>query len=741
MTKRICHVLLLFAVAFSFLPVPAALAATPGTQAVLALTDLGAISDIILRGPYDTSSLRFDLPPTWVLQDGASLVLDISTYVDYGVGVAPAVTGTVSGALLDVFFNGKLQQSLALTTGEGLTYHVPLTAADLVSPYPDGRLQITLTLNAAHDCRTGGGHTTVKIADSSQALLPYIEAAPNLDLRRLPWPIYLSRVIVPQTAVVVTPAAPSTDELNAAMLVMGAFGRMTSRKLALNLITAASLTPDIAKASDLIFVGKASSIAHLSQLTLPVPISGGAFSSAEFQKDDGVLQMTVSPWNNANSVLVVSGNSDPGVLKAAQALTTGQIQTGSQPTYSIVESVNPTTQSKLLNSSASNPSSDYKFSDLGFDVITSTGTGLGFFTYNIVIPPGQVPSSGASVDINYSYSSLVNPSISSADVILNDQRVGSVGLAAGQQNSATAHVPLPLSLMKTGLNTLEVEASLLPYDSCAVFSFNDLWMTIFRDSVLHLPLAPATAGAFVLQDLKGYPKPFDSDASFATAAFVLPRSDPKAWSIAGDVAFDLGGQATGAVLGFETNFDGALSDEVRSRNLIVVGLPSELSTLQDLKNALPGYFEKGSNIATVQTPQVSYRVPANKELGYLELFPSPWNTERAVLAVLGTTANGVTSASQALLNGVSRDNLSGDFASVDGTQTVVINTRTGLGIGSLPVLPSLTAVPDANAQLAAEQAARQRELVRGGLAAIILIMAAVAVVALWLRRRGRAQGA
>ncbi|HEX8991330.1 MAG TPA: cellulose biosynthesis cyclic di-GMP-binding regulatory protein BcsB [Anaerolineales bacterium] len=744
MTKRILHVLLLLAVVFSFLPIPVAFAAA-GTQAVLALTDLGATTDILLRGPFDTSSLRFDLPPTWVIQDGATLVLTISTYVDYGgaVGAPPASTGTVSGALLDVFFNGKLQQSLALNTGEGFTYRVPLTTADLVSPYSDGRLQLTFTLNAAHDCRTGGGHTTVKIAQTSQALLPYVEAAPNLDLRRLPWPIYLSRVIVPQTALVVTPPMPSADELNAAMLVMGAFGRMTNRKLSMQLITSGDLTPDLAKSSELVFVGKASNIPFLSQITLPVPVAGSAFPSSLVQKDDGILQMAVSPWNSANSVLVVSGNTELGVLKAAQALTTGQIQTGTQPTYSVVASVNPPTESKLLNTSVPNRSSDYKFSDLGFDAITSGGAGLGYFTYNIVIPAGQVPTAGASLDLTYSYSSLVNPNISSADVILNDQRVGSMSLSADRQNSATAHVPLPLSLMKSGLNTIEVAASLLPNDSCAVFSFNDLWMTIFPDSTLHLPLTPAASAAFFLQDLKGYPKPFDSDASFATAAFVLPRSDPKAWSVAGQVAYDLGGQATGAVLGFETNYDGALTDEVRSRNLILVGLPSELNTITDLKGSLPGFFEKGSNIATIQTPQVTYRVPANKELGYLELFPSPWNDQRAILTVLGTTANGVASAGQVLLNGTSRDNLSGDFATVDGTQTVVMNTRTGLGIGSLPVLPpsSTPANQDLlNAQIAAAAAARQRQIVLSSLGGLVVIMALVAIIAILLRRRGRTQG-
>jgi cellulose synthase subunit len=747
MTKFMCHAMLLVVVLISFLSGPTAVSAAPlRDETVYSLTDLGAAGDLVLRGPYETTSVRFDLPPDWVLQDGVTLTFSISTYVNNGSSTtaAPATTGAATGALLDVFFNGRLQQSLALNTGEDLIYRVPVSANALASPYPDGSYHITFVLNAAYDCRLLGSHTTVKISGTSQAVLPHLEQTPTLDLHRLPWPIFQQRqsgVQVPETVPVVVPTAATASELNAALLVMGSFGRMTGRLLPMTLITTDALTPDNAKASDLIFVGKASDIAILSQISLPVPVAAGTYAGGEVHADDGILQMAASPWNNAKSLLIVSGNTDLGVLKAAQALSTGRIQTGSQPTYSVVEQVNPTTQAGLLRGSGSNQSAaDYTLSDLGFQVNTTSGVGIGYFTYSFDVPSGLVPTAGASLDLNYSYSTLVDPNLSSADVTLNGERVGSISLAADHQNSANAHVPLPLSLMKPGRNTLEVVASLLPLDTCSAFSFNDLWMTIFSDSVLHLPLTPAVPTAFLLQDLKSYPRPFDNDPSLSTIAFVLPKNDPKAWSIAGDVAYDLGGQATGAVLNFETTYDGAMSDEVRSRNVILVGLPTELSIISELKDSLPGYFEQGSNLAIVKTPQVTYRVPANKALGYLELFVSPWNKERAVLTVLGTTANGVSSASHALIDGTVHDSLSGDFASVDGSQIIAIDTRTGLGIGRLTgdLVPSAqTQQERITAEAATQAAMRQRQIVLGGLVGILILMVVVLVIAVWLRRRGR----
>lgn len=748
MKKVISRSLVLLMVLTSVLfaaPAPAALAAAPSAaQVIYPLTDLGANGDIVMRGPYETTSLRFALPPTWALQQGVNLLLSISTFVDTGASQNATGTNAVSGALLDVYFNGRLQQSLPLSTGESLIYNVPVAVDALASPYADGRYQITFSLDASYDCRIAQ-HTTIKIAGTSQAVLPYAQVALPLNLHRLPWPIYQTRAQHPGPAALVMPAQPTASQLNAALLVMAGFGRMTNSQLPIKMVTADKLTENDRTTSDLIFVGPASAFPMLAGINLPVGIQAKNFAAPAMQVDDGVVQLAPSAWNNEKTILVVGGNTDAGIVKAAQAFTTANLVTAVAPTYSIVASVNPAVQTGLLNATPSGGTFDYKLSDLGYAISTNSGIGTGWFSYDFVIPTGEVASTGAYLNLMYSYSSLVDTNLSSADVYLNSERVASINIDPDHPNSASAQIPLPLSIMRPGRNTIEIAAGLLPKDSCSAFSANDLWMTVFPDSILHLPLAPATPTTGIAQDIKSYPKPFTDDPALNAAAFVVPQNDAQAWAVAGQVAYNLGAQATGSALGFETAFDGQVPDEMHGRDLILVGLPTELPILSNFKDVLPAYFDKGSNIAVLQSQEVVYRVPEGKDLGYLELFNSTWNNQRTVLLVAGTSGAGTASAGTALTTVATRDNLRGNFVTVDGQATTVVDTRTGLGLGSLPPVTGLTTqatgsqpvVTPGNGEDAVRAAARQRQIILMGTVVILVLMVVMGVLAILLRRRGQ----
>lgn len=97
---------------------------------------------------------------------------------------------------------------------------------------------------------------------------------------------------------------------------------------------------------------------------------------------------------------------------------------------------------------------------------------------------------------------------------------------------------------------------------------------------------------------------------------------------------------------------------------------------------MPAPFEAGSNVAVLEDQNVVYRVEPRKSLGFLELMPSPWQEGKTILMVLGTDPDGLFAAKSALLNPEILSGLAGDFATIDGEQYTVVNTRTSLGLGS-----------------------------------------------------------
>ena len=719
---------------------PVVNAAPLADQAAFTLEELGLDQDMIMHGPYDTDSIRFDLPASWVLMDGAELELEISSFFAGDGNLASDLSNNYLGAMLDVYFNDKLQQSIPLSRGEKVIYRIPIAANDLTSPYDGGWYKISFFLDAAIDCDFDFHKTTVVIGLNSRALFPYAKLSPRLDLHRLPWPIYQERANVPESVALVVPSSPSEDELQASLIVMGTFGRMTGGKLPITMIVDDQLTGDILNKSNLIFVGKPSAFPILQDAQLPISFVDNAFSSKEVEADDGVLQIFSSPWDNTKSILLVSGNTEQAVVKAAQALSTGNLQTGTVPTYSVVAQVNPVISTGVVTTEAVQiTSSDFTLADLGYPFLTATSIGANYLTYEFVIPLGQVPAESPYMELKYNGSVLLDPSRSSIIIYLNGALIGSAKFSTENSNFSSYKIDLPLSVLRPGINRLEFVADLIPFNDCSIFSSSGIWATIYPETALHLPLIPASISSISLGGLNTYPYPFANDPTYSTTSFVVPKQSQSSWFIAGDIAYDLGSRAQAPILAFETFFDSQIPEDIKTQNLIVVGEPKDLKIVSELKSALPAIFENGSNIAVLDSQQVIYRITDEKSLGYLELFVSPWGEESAILGVFGTTTDGLGFASKALLDFQTRGTLTGNFITLDGDKAIVVDTQTGLGIGRFE--PGLG--PDVITETKPTPAIQDYESARAnlrrevfyGIAGVVVLMAIVALVALILRKR------
>ena len=740
--KKTIYLLLLLTIIVSFTnPVSMVEAAPLSEESTFTFSDLGLVGDMVLNGPFDAGSLRFDIPGTWLLQGGAELELVISSYFA-GENGSTATDTDFLGAALNVYFNDKLQESVSLRVGNDLVYRIPISAADLTSPYSEGWFKISFFLDAAIDCDFTFHQTTVAIDVNSRVILPYKVVPLALDLHRLPWPFYQERINTISPAVIVVPSSASADEIRAALIVMGTLGRMSDGRLPVSMVTTDEFTEDLRNQSNLIIIGKPATLPLLSAVQLPIAITGDRYSSSELNNEDGLLQMGVSPWNKDKAVLVVSGNTDAGVVKAAQALSTNNIQTGNDPTYSLVAEVNPITLTGILSAdSTALAQPDITFADLGYEAITVSDIGTNWFSYDFVLPPGQVPTETPNLNLVFSHSALIDADRSDISVYFNDTLAGSIKLSDEEQNLLSSQIKLPLSGLQPGLNDISISANLIPRDDCSISSFSGLWMTVYPESSLHMPLAKSPITGYALQDLNSYPFPFVNDPTLGSTFFVLPSQDHTAWAIAGNLAYDLGRNSTGSILNMGSAFDGELPEDVHSRDLIMVGLPSNLQILSELKEAMPAYFEEGSNVAIIKSQQVIYRITTGKDLGYLELFASPWDPQRAVLGVLGTTTNGMHLAGTALLDSRNREVLNGDFATVDGERPLVVDTRTGSGmgrivteIGSSDILverdPVVTIAENRTANASAG-----KPIILIGLIGTVILMIGVVVVAFALRKR------
>lgn len=677
MNKRLSTIflsILLCAVLFAS-NVHEAYAQTPTGDGVVTLANLGK-SEISLTGPFDTSTISFGLPADWKFTGNARLDLNLTTTLNV---LSQNDLSQSFGGTLAVSFNRTTVATLVLNEVGTFDYSIDIPLALLTSPRLDGLMELKFTLNSGISC-VANQQMNVIINASSQTLFLYEEQMPDVSLIGFPRPIVQS-TIFPDLAIIVIPDQPTAMELQSAFTVSSGLGNLSGGTLGLDLVTVSQLT-DVQKAgSHLIFIGKAASIPTLAELTLPLEVQSGSFALPDGSQDNGVIQMVNSPWAVKNVVLVVSGNTDVGTLKAAQAVSTGVFQENTSPNLAIVEGI--------LDSAVPVPLvADQSFADLGYSAHQFTNRGVDSQSFNFYIPSGSSLSSDAYLELAFGHSALLDYNISGIVVLLNNQPIGSVRFSdstAGQAMNKI-RVAIPPSVAIPGINRVEIRASLEPLDQCTDPNLRGLWAVVWPDSRLRLPFTSSQFNTQTSLDLSTYPAPMIFDSTLSTTAVIFRRADLESWRTFTRVAAYLGDRSNGAITKLSVFFDDDLSEvDLSKYNLIVVGQPSQLAIMNELNDVLPVPFQKGSDVTQNKFLQVTYQVPPEVPVGYLELLPSPWNSEKVLIAAFGNTAAGVNLGISALVDSPLRSQLAGDFAMINAARVQTVDTRLELPVLSAPV--------------------------------------------------------
>ena len=216
---------------------------------------------------------------------------------------------------------------------------------------------------------------------------------------------------------------------------------------------------------------------------------------------------------------------------------------------------------------------------------------------------------------------------------------------------------------------------MVPNDECSPPDARGLWVNIWPQSKLHLPLVAVSSIPTTPQNLGTYPAPFNYDPALGSTAFVLEHNDLESWQNAMQIASYLGYQTNGSIIELAAFYGDEFPETERSNyNLLVIGRPSQMPIVREMNNNLPAPFLEGSDVAGESNFQVTYRIPSDSSMGYIETMLSPWNSNNGVLAILGNTTEGVNWAAKALIDPVLRSRLGGNFAVVNNNQILTANT-------------------------------------------------------------------
>ncbi len=677
-------------------PTQAAAGASPASadKNTFTFKELG-YQEKLLVGPFSTTSIRYSIPPNWKLVPGGRISLRFALTVSSS-DKSNYTMDRIHGTLL-VMMNNKTVQTIFLDKVGEYNLDIPVNDLEALTPLnPNGEHEVRLLLDSSISCNYGDVQTTVLLNPASSLTFEHQETSPAIDLAYFPKPIYQPNSIFASEVMVIIPDKPSAEDLQSAMNLIAGLGSQSEAKLVLTVKRAQEMTDTDRKSNNLIFVGPLSSFKILHPIAWPLPVKNGSFLLADKNKDDGVILMTLSPWNPSKVALLVTANSTKGVMKAAQAVSTGKIITSGRPDVSLIAEVNPEKKGFPYVQ-------DQTFADLGYDTFTFNQMGENYTLLKFNISPEQAATSEAYIDLVTSHSKLLNMDGTTISISLNDEMISSESFSKDTELVTKSHIKILSSLLRPGENMLEIITNLVPYYSCYTVDTTSAWLTISNTSLIHIPIATEDDKKIRLaKTLKDYPEFFYADPTFQNVALVLAKDDPTAMEAAASIAYYLGASAASTFVNLTTVYADAVSDEIlKTKNLILIGRASTLPVISKFNKELPAPFD----LTTDQTKQdvmlVNYSLPEGVNVGYIQMIRSPWNEDNIILTVTGNTQAGIPMAAKAMSSDVMSVQLGGNYAIISGKQVLTTNTMLGSSRESLaagvPNAVTVTPTPGAYA--------------------------------------------
>lgn len=466
------------------LSAPLSMAATE----VVPLERLKIFDVILLPTVSSQYEAKFTKPQTWQVFPKSALHLEFQ----HSIELQP------HRSWLQVIVNDKVIKHIPLTkeNAEGTQMTISL---------PVGLLKDFNTLNFRVQ-----QHYTDKCEDpldkslwtqilpATRLVFDYQPVLPKVDLGLFPYPIIDTLTYSPAKVHYVASKTASEKELQALAYVNVHLAQQAQDHELRSRVTFDR--SDGPNGEHLVFVGKGDSIPSVGQFSGAFgnyALQGGQWVNRQtgqaLASDQGLVLFFQAPGSKEHTVLIVTGNSDEAVMKAAEYLT---LRPKDSTLMGMAHEV-PSGWSPPGTQTAKVPrfveAQTRTFQELGFEIQEVHKINAPPITYKVPIVGKFHQSSGKLwLDLNYSYSPQLNPEFSSLELRMNDVSIANLPLLnpAGEQ-LVRASVPISSELIRPR-NNLVAQFHLMPdkYGWCVDNYVDNAWGKIMDDSQLRVEGSP-----------------------------------------------------------------------------------------------------------------------------------------------------------------------------------------------------------------------------------------------------------
>ncbi len=647
-----------------------------------------------LRAPRDVEEFELSLPYRWQITGTDSdnfLELTYNLNLD---GVKQSLDAI--SIALDVYVNNALIKSLILEKGDEQTVRVPLPAKAFNTP-SGNKHQVRLELSADYPCDEIG-ELRLFVSDQSFFKLKYETLPPDLDLASLPRPLF-QELLSREKAIIIVPDDYSAADLAVAASVAATIGQKTFTAVDLDILRASDATPEKLADASAIVVGRPDQNSFLADLysrdLLPTTLTKTRTivdpNGDEVAINKGVVQLMQSEQNSNYVYLIVTGGSDEGVALAARAIsaTRAALRLGFDTDWAVVEQFAEADPEQTENTEV------FSFGQLGFRGATLYGLGTQSANMEFFVPSNWRLTDDPVLSIPYIPSSALVSGNSGLTVLLNNQPIGTVTLDGANSGTQEMQIRLPQDEVRLGeQNRLRFEVNMAVGVSCVSPDTRTAWTRIRSNGFLQLKHTEATS------DTKAVPisnpvTPLISRADLSDIWFALPQAPlPEELTGLVRVAALLGRISGGPGFMPHVSLGDVTQDELTDFSVILIGQPLRNPVIPLINDSLPQQFISGENSLRQRVGSTDFRLTESFSMGVLQTIHSPWNAQKYITAISGSTLEGVNWVVDALLDDELYYTLNGDLAYIRGRQVEALSIER-----LSPDVSSITAIPTAVAQL------------------------------------------
>jgi len=597
----------------------------------------------ILQSPSDLWEFSASFPYRWALTGGLDAShLELRYDVIYE-GDAAALTERQSDlSVLTVFVDDLLAATFTPVPGVNQVYRVPIPPGALEDPLSNNHV-FRFSYFGGDDClNTPDTHLVIK--DSSLVNLRFSERPFDLSLARFPLPLVDDSFISDQVTMVI-PDEYTDADLTAMATVSGAVGRYTFSLPKIDVVTGSqALASGLANRSAVI-IGNPSQNAFLNNM-----IANGRLSvrlddegqlvlldGRPLEADDGVLQLTYSDQSTSYSYLVVTGNTDEAIQRAAEALARLDPTYGLRDSLAVFDRVSPLE----LQTAVSPDRFTLEQLDLRRDVFY--GVGAREVSVDFFLPRNWALQDGASLHLEYVHSAQLAAGNSGISVLLNGSPIGSAPVTSTVQGTHAIDIPLPQADLRPGdSNRLTFRIFTDVEQECVRRDTELAWIRLLLSSYVYLPHSPGTTAiaGLAFGDPFSYLFAEERPDSFLMALPAEPSMEDL--TNLADLSKRIGNERRPqdfepvVTRGASTDMPG-----LDTYHVVAFGLPTENPLIAAANDNLLQSFEPGTNNLQQEAAGVIYRLPADFSIGLVQVVPSPWNETMGMTVITGTTKEGM----------------------------------------------------------------------------------------------------